>query len=197
MQNHVHRTKKLYESEYFSLHKTKTMPTVDFDDQSAYDSIIETRVYKDEAIIVCFTASVVRWLIHYARMAQALGFDHFVVVGESRSPCFLPPRRLTAHAGCRYPPPGISSGAAFRSAARRPGQPGVRRLQAAVVRRRRRRRRALHRPLPRLRVVQPPRRRGLRRRQLQEGGAPLALPLPRRRGARPPGRQHPHVGPRR
>lgn len=61
------------------------MPTVDFDEQSAYDSIIETRVYNNEAIIVCFTASVVRWLIHYARMAQALGFDHFVVVGSSPS----------------------------------------------------------------------------------------------------------------
>lgn len=80
---------KLYNSAYFSLHKTQSLPHMNLAPAEAVDTIIATRSFKNEIIVTCFDARAIRWLLHYARMAQSLGFDHFLVIGDSSATCDL------------------------------------------------------------------------------------------------------------
>lgn len=78
---------KLYGSPYFSLHKTKPLPHINLGLSETVSTVIDTRAFNGEIIVTVFTRNALRWMLHYARMAQSLGFDHFVAIGDSEEAC--------------------------------------------------------------------------------------------------------------
>lgn len=70
---HPRHHHKLYDSPYFSLHKTGRLPPIDFAEGREEDvnKALELRSFKNEIIILVFTRHSVRWMVHYARMCQA------------------------------------------------------------------------------------------------------------------------------
>lgn len=60
---------------------------MDIGQKGGIDEAIRHRAFDNEIIVTCFTDSAVRWMVHYGRMVQALGFDHFVVLTNDPPAC--------------------------------------------------------------------------------------------------------------
>lgn len=93
----------LYESAFFSRHKTLPLvPHVNLLSPGALDEVFRTRSFKGEIIVSCFRNDdfSLRWMHHFARMAQSLGFDHVVPIGYDGATCEAFRRSWCGGVGC-------------------------------------------------------------------------------------------------
>lgn len=81
------------------------MPHVNLASPGALDAVFQARAHKGEVIVSCFKEDEysLRWMHHFALMAQAVGYDHFVPIGWDAASCEAFRRSWCGGVGCTDP----------------------------------------------------------------------------------------------
>lgn len=94
------------------------MPHANLASPGALDAVFSARSFRGEIIVSCFKDDPfsLRWMLHYARMAQSKGFDHFVPIGWRGSCCDAFRREWCASFGCGGGSEALYPGCAYLDA---------------------------------------------------------------------------------